>query len=136
MPQNYIGLCMTSYVKFDSASATEAKFRWMILNGNDIRFKLNNRERTVNDVYEAPISKSHGATEKNHQNSKYPNTCSWCRKWLVGKTDCIVPTAYHITTSQIHILSALKPVRTTDHLSHCHQYLCIHFCRPSLCFDP
>jgi len=67
---------MTSYVKFDAASATEVNFRWMVLNGNDIRFKLNNREGTANEVYEAPISKSQWATEENHQNSKYPNTCS------------------------------------------------------------
>jgi len=40
----------------------------MVLKGNDIRFKLNNREGTVNDVYEAPISKSNGTTEKNYQN--------------------------------------------------------------------
>jgi hypothetical protein len=44
------------------------------LNGNDIRFKLNNREGTANEVYETPIPKSREATEENHQNSKYPNT--------------------------------------------------------------
>jgi len=67
---------MTSYVKFDAASTTEINFRWIVLNGNYIRFKLNNTEGTANEVYEAPISKSHGATEENYQNSKYPNTCS------------------------------------------------------------